>query len=60
MEECFYIELLCMHDDSDIVACDVKHQLTQLNVYSQSEWMKRDESNKVYWFETRLLSLVYL
>ena len=27
---------------------------------SQSEWMKRDESNRVYWFQTRFLSLVYL
>ena len=26
----------------------------------QSEWMKRDESNRVYWFQTRFLSLVYL
>ena len=26
----------------------------------QSEWMKRDESNRVYWFHTRFLSLVYL
>ena len=26
----------------------------------QSEWMKRDESNKVYCFQTRILSLVYL
>ena len=27
---------------------------------SQSEWMKRDEWNRVYWFQTRFLSLVYL
>ena len=26
----------------------------------QSEWMKRDESNRVYWFQTRFLSLVYM
>ena len=27
---------------------------------TQSEWMKRDESKRVYWFQTRFLSLVYL
>ena len=27
---------------------------------SHSEWMKRDESNRVYWFQTRFLFLVYL
>ena len=25
----------------------------------QSKRMKRDESNRVYWFQTRFLSLVY-
>ena len=25
----------------------------------QSEYMKRDESNRVYWFQTRFLSLVF-
>ena len=24
--------------------------------YQQLEWLKRDESNRVYWFETRFLS----
>ena len=27
---------------------------------SQSEWMTRGESNRVYWFQIRFLSLVYL
>ena len=26
----------------------------------QLEWLKRNESNRVYWFQTRVLSLVYL
>ena len=26
----------------------------------QSEWLKRDESNRVYWVETGFLSSVYL
>ena len=26
----------------------------------QLEWLKRKESNRVYWFQTRFLSLVYL
>ena len=26
----------------------------------QSEWLKCDESNRVYWFQTRFLSGVYL
>ena len=26
----------------------------------QLEWLKRNESNRVYWFQARFLSLVYL
>ena len=26
----------------------------------QLEWLKRNESNRVYWFQTEFLSLVYL
>ena len=26
----------------------------------QLEWLKRNESNRIYWFQTGILSLVYL
>ena len=56
-EQCWFEPALCFYFSSKNV---------RLFAYvftggdPQLEWLKRNESNRVYWFQTRFLSLVYL
>ena len=56
-EQCWFEPALCHYFSSNNVRL---FAYVFTGGYPQLQWMKRNESNRVYWFQTEFLSLVHL